>query len=213
MTDNTVSITQTGCYLDNHRGHYIGRDVIELAVSYGFIIGQFEQFAVNMYDEHNSDESYPSESMIELADDAIEWLNSGHDLCPNCEGNAINPTDGEWFTRKDDPESIKWCRKCTGTGRGPRIAGQNFPPRIPYGFIWGWNEGDFGLYPSVLFNIYDAYKRFDNLHELDIDEARKFLQHTGFVNEGQIERLLHQSSADVPLQIDGFTVEAIDPMW
>jgi hypothetical protein len=38
------------------------------------------------------------------------------------------------------------CRACSGTGRGPRVAGQNFPPRIPDGYRWDFNDGDFGLY-------------------------------------------------------------------
>ena len=42
---DTITLTETGCFLDNHRGHYIQRDAIELAVEYGYIIGGFEKFA------------------------------------------------------------------------------------------------------------------------------------------------------------------------
>ena len=52
----TVTITedQTGCWLDNHRGHYIVRDAIQLAQQWGYIIGPFEEYAVGMYDRKNS---------------------------------------------------------------------------------------------------------------------------------------------------------------
>ena len=109
-----TTITETGCYLDNHRGHYITRDAIELAIGYGFIIGPFERFALDMYDSHGHEESYPSEGLTDLCDEAIAWLNSG-DL----------------------------------REQGIRIAGQNFPPIVPDGFTWGFNDGDFGLYDEL----------------------------------------------------------------
>jgi hypothetical protein len=105
-----TTISETGCYLDNHRGHYISRDMIELAVGYGYIVGPFERFALDMY-EHAFDlpagVEYPHDTIVELADDAREWLNSGQET---------------------------------------RVPGQNFPPIIPAGTTWDWNDGDFGLY-------------------------------------------------------------------
>ena len=70
-------ITETGCYLDNHRGHYITRDMIQLAVGYGFIIDPFAKFALDMYEDHDGPEEFPFESMVELADEALNWLNCG----------------------------------------------------------------------------------------------------------------------------------------
>src|SRR4051794_36887892 len=140
MDTTTIAEDNVGCWLDNHRGHYIGRDAIQLAVEFGFIIGLFEQWAVDTYDGHNADKGYPHEGMTELADDAVEWLNSGQDDCDTCHGTskAVNG----WI----DKDGVSRCKVCSGTGRGPRIAGQNFPPRIPAGTAWSFNDGDFGLY-------------------------------------------------------------------
>jgi len=145
--DNNVIFNEAdiGCHLDNHRGHYIQRDVIELAVGYGYIIGGFDQFVINLYESHSHYEDYPHEELTELCDAAIEWLNSGQHECPNC-NEGIDPRDGDYWTHKDDAEGIKRCKRCTGTGRGPRIPHQNFPPLIPHETQWSFNDGDFGLY-------------------------------------------------------------------
>jgi hypothetical protein len=71
------TITETGCYLDNHRGHYITRDMILLAEEFGFILGEMESFVLDQYDEFNANENYPTESLYALADEALEWLNVG----------------------------------------------------------------------------------------------------------------------------------------
>ncbi len=134
----TITIAETGCYLDNHRGHYITRDAIELAVAYGFILDGFAQFAVDAYADDNHHDGYPHEALIELCDEAIAWLNSGQGECEGCGG------DGKDHDHPHNAGCI--CRECSGTGRGPRIAGQNFPPIIPDGYMWGFNDGDFGLY-------------------------------------------------------------------
>jgi hypothetical protein len=82
MTER-IEITETGCHLDNHRGHYITRDMIELAVEFGFIIGEMEKFVLSMYEDHNSEEGYPFESVQELADEALTWLNCGDNDGPD----------------------------------------------------------------------------------------------------------------------------------
>lgn len=100
-----------------------------------------------MYDGHNADENYPHETLIELSGEAIEWLNSGQDVCDACNGSG---KVREHYST--DPKTIKphyrygICKACSGKGRGPRIAGQNFPPRIPEGHTWCFNDGNFGLY-------------------------------------------------------------------
>lgn len=85
-----------GCYIDSHHGHYAIPGVIRLAQDHGFCIDQFAQFTLDSYDEHYWNDNYPGETLIELSDEAIEWLNHNEGLT------------GHW---------------------------------------WGWNEGDFGLYP------------------------------------------------------------------
>jgi hypothetical protein len=72
-----ITISETGCYLDNHRGHYIVRDMIQLAQNYGYIVGSFEQWSLDTYNEHYYSEEYPNEALIELSDDARDWLNCG----------------------------------------------------------------------------------------------------------------------------------------
>jgi hypothetical protein len=144
----TREIIETGCYLDNHRGHYIGRDAIQFAQEYGFIVGPFEQWAIDTYDNHCNDESYPHEGMIELCDDAIEWLNSGQSECITCKGTGkVFEATGAHIPGTTMQQRSVICKECSGSGRGPRIAGQNFPPRIPEGTVWEFNDGDFGLYP------------------------------------------------------------------
>lgn len=103
----TITLTETGCYLDNHRGHYIIRDTIELAAHWGFIVGPFERFALDHYDDLGHEEDYPQECLIELCDEAVAWLNAG---------------------------------------REERMPGQNFPPIVPDGFHWSFEDGDFGLW-------------------------------------------------------------------
>lgn len=85
-----------GCYIDSHHGHYAIPAVVEMAKSAGFLLDPFAEYAVFNYEARNSDEDYPHEALIELSEEAIEWLNHNEGLT------------GHW---------------------------------------WGWNEGDFGLYP------------------------------------------------------------------
>lgn len=140
---------QAGCWLSNSRGHYISRDVIDLAVGWGWIIGPFEQYAVSMYDNsvdpQGSEVDYPHEALIELCDEAIAWLNSGQVDCDKCDGKGIPPEGVEFYTHKDRPNERR-CRACSGTGRGDRIEGQNFPPIVPDDFTWAFEDGDFGLW-------------------------------------------------------------------
>ncbi len=143
--DVPETIADLGCYLDNHRGHYITRDAIELAIGYGFIIGGMDRFVLDMYDDHGHDDTYQHEDLQGLCDDAVEWLNSGQGECENCTAGR-DPRDGVYWTRADDPDNVKRCKVCTGTGRAPRVDGQNFPPRIPDGAAWSFFDGDFGLY-------------------------------------------------------------------
>jgi hypothetical protein len=70
-------ITSLGCWLDNHRGHYITRDAIWLAQELGFIVGQCESFALDMYESHGHEDNYPHEMLRELCDEAVAWLNCG----------------------------------------------------------------------------------------------------------------------------------------
>ncbi len=152
-----------GCYLDNHRGHYITRDVIDLAQSYGFIVDPFAQFALDLYGHddivasgHIDHAEYPHESIIELCDEAIAWLNGGQTTCAECDnyshldgwtiGNVWQPATYDAKGNVSRHGTFVVCRACSGTGRGPRDEGQNFPPIVPSDAFWGFNDGDFGLY-------------------------------------------------------------------
>jgi hypothetical protein len=136
--------SQTGCWLDSHRGHYITRDAIELATGWGFIIDGFASWALWSYAEHWHEEGYPAEELTSLCDDAVAWLNSGQSECPDCGGTGKGAVtdDNSWL----DKDGSYRCRTCTGTGRGDRVQGQNFPPKVPEGYVWEFNDGDFGLY-------------------------------------------------------------------
>jgi hypothetical protein len=151
---DTITFTQSeaGCVLSNQRGHYISRDVIQLAESYGFIIGSFEDFALEMYEAHNHEDNYPHEAVTELCDEAVNWLNSGQDKCQECAVGSGDIRPGQVpMATVDDHGHVSgttWviCKGCSGTGRGPREAGQNFPPIVPEGFTWAFEDGDFGLW-------------------------------------------------------------------
>jgi hypothetical protein len=73
---------EPGCYLDSHRGHYIVRDMIELAIDHGYIVDGFVRFTLDAYDEHYHEDNYPSGQLGELADDALAWLNVGDNSGP-----------------------------------------------------------------------------------------------------------------------------------
>jgi hypothetical protein len=66
-----------GCWLDSHRGHYINRDMILLAVELGFIIDPFVRYALLHYDDDMTDENFPVEGMYDVAEFALDWLNIG----------------------------------------------------------------------------------------------------------------------------------------
>jgi hypothetical protein len=51
--------------------------MIDLATGYGFIIDPFAEFALRVYEDYDGDEHYPHESLTELADEALRWLNYG----------------------------------------------------------------------------------------------------------------------------------------
>jgi len=141
-----IDPSQIGGWLDSARGHYISRDVIQLAEHWGFILDPFAKFAVEMYEDHDGHQEFPFEAMQDLCDEAIAWLNSGQVDCDNCDGKGAYPKDGESWTHKDDADKLPRCKQCSGTGRGDRIPGQNYPPIIPPGTTWAFEDGDFGLW-------------------------------------------------------------------
>lgn len=112
---------ETGCYLDNHRGHYLTRDMIELAIGHGFIIDPFAQYALDHYEDWSSVENDLHSGMYEclhsLAADALEWLNCGENsgldrpikgqnsppVIP--EGTAWEWNDGDFGLYEEEDES------------------------------------------------------------------------------------------------------------
>lgn len=97
----TFTEADCGCYLDNHRGHYITRDMIWLSEGFGFILGEMESFVLDKYDECSHEENYPHESVQYLADKALEWLNVG-------ENSGINrPIPGQ-NNPPVIPENARW---------------------------------------------------------------------------------------------------------
>jgi hypothetical protein len=94
----TFVAADAGCYLDNHRGHYISRDAIEFAVSLGFIVGWFERWALDSYEAHCHEEDYPTEGIYELADEAVAWLNNGREeRLPGQNFPPVIPDDHAWM--------------------------------------------------------------------------------------------------------------------
>lgn len=91
-----MTTIEPGCYIDSHHGHYATPMVIQLANGFGFHFDDLVGYALANYDEHSHEEDFPNEALMEVSEEATDWL------------NANRPVDGHW---------------------------------------WGWNEGDFGLYP------------------------------------------------------------------
>lgn len=101
-------IMEAGCRLASWRGHYISRDIVEMAQEFGYLVDSSDEWLLDCYDEHCNDEGYPVETVYELAQAAEDWLNAGRD---------------------------------------ERQPGQNYPLAIPDDHYWGFNDGDFGLWP------------------------------------------------------------------
>ncbi len=77
ITVETITEDCAGCYLDGSRGHYGIRDMVELAIGYGYIVDGFVSFALGAYDDQSSDEGYPHEELVSVSDSALDWLNGG----------------------------------------------------------------------------------------------------------------------------------------
>jgi len=71
---------QPGCYIDSHHGHYCVPMVIELAAEHGFIVDPFVRFALDHYNDCYHETDYPGEALIEVSDEAIDWLNQHEGL-------------------------------------------------------------------------------------------------------------------------------------
>lgn len=109
MNTETEPFTIAGSYLDSNRGHYMARDVVKFANENGFLLDWFEEWAVDSYEQCYGEDEYPFEGVVDLAELAIEWLNS------------------------DEDSKMKM---------------QNLPPAKPADTLWGYNEGDFGLWSN-----------------------------------------------------------------
>lgn len=69
-----------GCYIDSHNGHYAIPMVVQLAEGLGFPVDPLVSWTVGSYDRDNHMDGYPHEALIELSDEAIEWLNQNEGL-------------------------------------------------------------------------------------------------------------------------------------
>jgi hypothetical protein len=69
-----------GCYIDSHHGHYAHVEAIKIAVSMGMPIDPFTDWVLAKYDDHWHEADYPSEALLELLDEAEDFLNQNHGL-------------------------------------------------------------------------------------------------------------------------------------
>lgn len=117
-------VTETGCYLDNHRGHYIIRDAILLAIDFGFSVSFEDARVIERYDADHWNEDYPFETIVELADEARDWLNgdkpSGAGFLPPTipTGTTWDWNDGDFglYHFDEDGEICNPPEVCGGTG-------------------------------------------------------------------------------------------------
>lgn len=151
---STFKFTDTGCYLNNSRGHYISRDVVEFAIAHGFIVGLSDQYVLDSYEERSHEDNFPFEVIVELSDEAIQWLNQddgderlpGQNFAPaRPDGYYFDWNDGDFglysqyedvrVEEADDEHDV--CPDCgnTGTKMGP--GGYTFCVR----YLSCWGDG------------------------------------------------------------------------
>lgn len=92
--DMNETLIPTGCYLDSHRGHYITRDAILLAIDYGFVLDAADRQLVDTYDAECWDPGYDFESLVDLSDEAITWMNEM--VCNRPENTYWGWNDGDF---------------------------------------------------------------------------------------------------------------------
>jgi hypothetical protein len=77
-TKVTIEAKDAGCFLDNHRGHYIVRDMLWLCRDdFGYILDPCLSFALLVYDKYGDTPEFPHEAMQDEAQAALNWLNGG----------------------------------------------------------------------------------------------------------------------------------------
>lgn len=109
---------EPGCYIDSRHGHYAIPAMVRLAVDHGFVLDSFAAYVLSRYERDCHEDTYPTEGLYELAQEA-----------------------GDWFNSSSDP-------RFPGISNPGHVKGQNPAPVRPDGCTWGWNDGDFGLYPE-----------------------------------------------------------------
>jgi hypothetical protein len=103
-----------GCWLDNHRGHYITRDVILLAADHGFPLSDEDRAFVDTYDEDCHEPNFDFESLVDLSDRAIDWMNEV--LCDRPDDTYFQFLDGDFGLYPAE------CEEC---GNGGIVCGPN----------------------------------------------------------------------------------------
>ena len=94
---------EVGCYLDNHRGHYIARDVVDLAESFGYIVDPITRWFLDCYEDQSHEDNYPAELVHELADEAEAWLNNGQEARISGQNfPPVIPEDTAWSFNDGD---------------------------------------------------------------------------------------------------------------
>lgn len=97
MTHTTPS---PGCYLDSHRGHYITRDAILLAADLGYKLADDDRALVDRYEAESHEADYPFEALVDLCDEAVEFLNRERGLA----GHWWDFNDGDFGLYPIDEE-------------------------------------------------------------------------------------------------------------
>lgn len=121
MNNSHTLPLSAGCYFDNHHGHYIPSMIVKWACDdLGYIISPMERYVIDRYKSDGGNEDYPYESLYEIVDDIIDWL--------NC--------DWSW---NDEPRPA--------AARGQNQPPKKHQP-LGIELSWGWNDGDFGLYAA-----------------------------------------------------------------
>jgi hypothetical protein len=93
----------TGCWIDDHWGHYGVTRLIEIAQDYGFYLDECELLSVYAYRKdqttfkHCGIESHTDDWIFDIGDAAEEWLNENVAL----PGHTFGWSEGEFFLMED----------------------------------------------------------------------------------------------------------------
>lgn len=98
ISNDILTLDDCGCWLDGQRGHYIGRDTIRLAHSWGCPVDDVTLYLCDKYEVEYFSDRFPHEFFDGQVDRTFNWLNDN--IAP--EGASFEFDDGLYLVPIDD---------------------------------------------------------------------------------------------------------------